>query len=448
MNSQSPDRLPPHSIEAEQALLGCVLWDQRSAENINGELRTEWFYEHRHQILANTIKAMGVAGQPVDTFLVAETLRRSGKLDAIGGLTYLADLPNQTPSPANWTTYRDILQELATLRRIVAVSADFIGRAYETTGPEAKNLLVEFEVAIETIRDQNREVEIIDGKRGVGVLVDFIEQRFNLQGALSGIATGFSQLDSLTDGLQSGEQFIIAARPSVGKTALAINILDTACLNHEIPTLFITLESAPRAILRRLLSCHERIPLRRLVDGKLVETDHITFPRFTALLGKRPIHLMDCVGGIDSQTLSSTVRRLTKKHGIRLVIVDYLQKIRPNQRHEKRTYEVASVSQELKAMAEKSNVALLSLAQLNREPEKEKGRLPRLSDLADSAQIERDADAVGLLHRPRDPGTKADLVIAKQRDGELGIIPLYFDGTICKFSTLDPRDTYKTTNDP
>lgn len=272
------------------------------------------------------------------------------------------------------------------------------------------------------------------------LLIDDLERRYKLNGALSGIPTGFTEWDKLTDGLQYGEQTLIAARPSAGKTALAMNVAEYACLKCSFPTLFVSLEMSEVALHRRLTSSFCKIPMWELKRGTVGQESSDEINAFNMMMKKVPLFYLDAVAGIDVNRLCAAVRRHVRKHGIKLVIIDYLQKIRPAQRQEKKTYEVGDVSGAVRALAVSTGAAFLTLAQLNRESDKDKGRLPRLSDLGDSKQIEQDADGVAMIHRPRSdhdgkqiPGDQAVLIVNKQRDGETGTLELNFDGRYCRF---------------
>lgn len=238
----------------------------------------------------------------------------------------------------------------------------------------------------------------------------------------------------MTDGLQLGEMTLIAARPSIGKTAMATSIAAVACIERKVPTLLVTCEMSEKALMRRLVSTVASVPMQAIKTGQLNQNQMVKMTQAVSKISSSPLHFLDLSSNAKIGTITATVRRAARKHGVKLVILDYLQKVHASGKHEKRTYEVAEVSGALKACAVATQTAMLCLAQLNRESEKEKGRKPRLSDLADSGQIERDADTVCLLDRNRsEPKGQAQLIIGKQRDGECGVIELYYDGQFCRF---------------
>jgi replicative DNA helicase len=279
-------------------------------------------------------------------------------------------------------------------------------------------------------------------------LINSIETKFNLNGKLSGLETGLFDLDRITNGLQFSESSILAARPSIGKTALACNIVSHVCLKNKIPTLFISLEMSADALGRRILSCHQQVNMQSLRSGDLNQGDFDKCAKFTTKLTESPLFVHESLGGMSAGTAAGLIRKYAKRNGVKLVVIDYLQKMKADSKHEKRTYEIAESSGILTGAAKESGVALLLIAQLNREGEKDKGRLPRLSDLADSGQIERDADNVFLLHRKREEPNNASLIVAKQRDGETGLISLFFDGPHCQFQNAVVGPETKVSNDP
>jgi replicative DNA helicase len=280
--------------------------------------------------------------------------------------------------------------------------------------------------------------------------IDEVERRMQLAGTRSGIETGFYQLDDITDGLQLSEQTVIGARPGIGKTAIACNIVNHCCLKNNVPTLFISLEMRPQALTNRLFSAYASVEMNKIKRGRLNNGSMEAAGKFAVMLKSKPLWICDAIKGITVGHLATIWRYHAKINGVKLVIIDYLQKITPNTKHEKRTYEVAEVSNMLRALAVESKCALLTLAQLNREMERDKkGRLPKASDLADSSQIERDADCIMMLHRDtKDKPEHAILSVLKQRDGELGLLPLQFRGEFCRFENpareVEPQEEYDT----
>lgn len=341
------------------------------------------------------------------------------------------------PSPANLPYYLKGITE-ATHRRQLRDAGDRLIResAVLTLKPDQIVSNAEAGLAIDVSRET-----LTTSKQVAGSFIDQMQDRFNRKGQLSGIPTGFFHLDEKTDGLQPREMAIIAARPSIGKTAIAIAIAEHAAIKSKVPTLFISLEMSKEAIFRRTISTVGSIPMQSLKSGNLNEGEMKSMMLSSGKVANSPLLFIDGSSIHSISNIMANVRRAVRKHGVRLVIVDYLQKIKAADRSEKRTYEVAEVSGKLKDIAVQTGVAMLCLAQLNRESEKEKGRQPRLTDLADSGQIERDADLVMLLNRDRSEASgEAAIIIAKQRDGECGIVNLHYEGQYCRFT--DPSPSY------
>ncbi len=438
-SAPTADRVPPHSVEAEQGVLGCILSEQTCFDDCQARLKagSRVFYDVRNREIYEAMGQLRAQGKAIDVITLQSHLRDKDLLESAGGLSYLAALPDTIPSPANLPYYLDILLEKYRLRRLVATCAKVVTEA-QACERDVDGLLARVQAACNELDDDDERQ--LDSKGCAEVMLNDLERRLALKGKRSGLCTGFAGLDSLTDGLQFGEQTVIGARPSAGKTALACNIVERVCLRDGIPTAFISLEMSPAALMKRMLSSWASIPMRAIKSGVLTEKELDQVHNFTRLVVSGPLFIEDGVGGMNANQVVGAVRRLCRKHGVKLVVIDYLQKIKPVTRHEKRTYEVGEVSGMLKALAVQTGVALVTIAQLNREPSKDKQRAPQVSDLADSSQIERDADTVALLHRPDRAESPTKLIIAKQRDGECGVVELVFDGVCCRFEN-SPQDT-------
>ena len=336
------------------------------------------------------------------------------------------------PSPANAPWFAQSVLDGWRRRRVMESGALLASRAKDA-GVTVDEVIAEAEAVLSG--NETAQIETLTGKQAAAQCIADLEARHARQGRIGGIETGLCGFDRMADGLQPGEQAVFAARPSIGKTAIALSILEHACIRGKVPSLFVTLEMSPASLMRRMASSWCQIPMQTLRLGQFDQREFTKIAAYNVACSKAPLHILDGVSGLTVAAISAAIRRAVRKHGVKLVIVDYLQKVSPTTKHEKRTYEVAEVSSKLKSVAAKTGVALLTLAQLNRESEKDK-RPPRLSDLADSGQIERDADLVALLHRERggENAHDASLIVAKQRDGETGMLKIHFDGKHCKFS--------------
>ena len=341
------------------------------------------------------------------------------------------------PSPANHPVFAQAVLE-AHHRRQLRFAGDRLIRESAVSTLSVDQIVSNAEAGL-SVEASKEEVQ--SSKSVVSRFIDSTQERFARQGQLSGITSGFHRLDQMTDGFQYGELAIIAARPSIGKTAIAIAIAKAAAIDSRIPTLFISLEMSDESIVRRMVSTIGTIPMQDIKTGQLDQGGMKAMSTASAKIAGSPIHFVSGSGVSNIATITAVIRRAVRKWGVKLVLVDYLQKIHGSKAAEKKTYEIAEVSGRLKGVASDTKTAVVALAQLNRENEKDKGRVPRLTDLADSGQIERDADLVLLLNRERNqPQGEAVIAIAKQRDGECGLVPLWYDGKYCRFS--DPSPTF------
>ena len=344
------------------------------------------------------------------------------------------------PSPLNWDYYRQGLVETSRRRKIREASLKLAHDIADPTKPITETVTHLEAFIAENTGTRSKSVCARDVlKSHADQMRAAYERRKN--GLLSGIPSGLRILDELTDGFQFGEMAIIGARPSMGKTVLGCNFAREAALNQGIPTLFITAEMSPEALMRRLIADVGNIPLGTLKAGDLNEREQKRYEVAQDKIAKAPLHFQSVIGNGSVGEVVAMIRAAVRKYGVRLVVVDYLQKLRADGKHEKKTYEVAEVSGALKACAVTTGVATVCLAQINRDSEKdrEEPRIPGLADLAESGQIERDADMIALIHRNRfNPNVQPQLIVAKQRDGECGVVKLAFDGAHQRFTNQGP----------
>jgi len=445
----SIDRLPPHSIEAEQGVLGCVMI---SPNDCMGECLgkfkagAEVFYDLRHQTIFDALAEMYDKREAIDIITVQQQLKDKHLLEQIGGIAYLSSLQDAVPSAANLSYYLDIVREKYLLRKMIATCTEVVGRVYDYQG-EVEELVDQVEKDILRIneeRDQGKSKAI---KQIVGEAVGQIEHYFNRKGELGGVGTGFTDLDRMTDGLHKGEMIVIAARPSMGKTSLAMNIVEHAVLEQKLPVAVFSLEMTAESLVLRMLCSIARLNLGNIRGGFMGEAD---FPKLTTAAGRlasSPLFIDD-TAGLSILQLRARARRLAQQHGIKLFVIDYLQLLHSTARRsqENRQQEIADISSGIKALAKELEVPVVVLSQLNREPEKrERGAEPKLSDLRESGAIEQDADVVGLLYKPGKSGddensgfeeqdaVPINLLIAKQRNGPTGDVSLTFLKSYTRF---------------
>lgn len=406
------------------ALFGCVL----EQPDLASELNPEWFDDKRLSHLVEIVSRLLTSGKPVDPLTVLHEAN-DAKMTAL-----VEDCRQQCHSSSSFQYWLEIVVKGAEKRRMEAAARTFLAKLPDSNG-DLRGCIAELEISL--AKPLKNERKTLVPKEIAERLNEHLEYRFNLEGKRSGLETGFSRLDEMLDGLQLSEMTILGARPGMGKTAIACNIVKHVCLTNKIPTLFFTLEMSAAALSRRLLSDFAWIPMQTLKSGRLSPEHFTKISAFDKLLKESPLYIKESLGGISVTEAASVIRRGVERKGIKLVVLDYLQKVKSANKHEKRTYEIGEASGTLVDAVKQSGVAFLCLAQLNRESEKDKGRAPRLSDLADSGQIERDADNVLLLHRQvTTDKTAATLFVAKQRDGENGSVKLHFDGQFCRFDDV------------
>jgi replicative DNA helicase len=436
----SIDRLPPHSIEAEQGVLGCIMLSPNDCLGICLEKfkkGVEVFYDLRHQVIFDTLVAMYDGKKAIDLITLQENLKLKEQLEAVGGIPYLSALPDAVPSAANLEYYIEIVREKYVLRKMIQTCTGVVGRVYEHEG-KVDGLLDEVERDILQIAEDRIENTSVKMKDLVHKAINTIEDYHTRQGALTGIGTGFLDFDKMTSGLHGGEMIVIAARPSMGKTSLVMNIVEHVVLEEKQPVGVFSLEMTADSLVLRMLCSRARVNLRNIRDGFLAERD---FPKLTGAAGKlaqAPLYIDD-TAGLSILQLRAKARRMYQQYGIKMIVIDYLQLCNASStRVENRQQEVAMISNGVKALAKELNVPVIVLSQLNRELEKDKSRKPRLSDLRESGAIEQDADLIALLYKPDEGKEDEDappqdqeaipvnLLIAKQRNGPTGDVHLTF----------------------
>src|SRR6266851_210063 len=445
-SSQDIHRTPPHSVEAEQGVLGSMLISPREAigecvEKIN----EEYFYVPAHQTIYNVLVDLWNAGQAIDLITFTQVLRDRTLLESVGGAAFVTSLFTFVPTAANVHYYLEIVRDKYILREIIAASTESVRRAYEEQD-EVNNLLDEVEQRIFAVGEDRFKGQMLSMKEQVMSTLESIEKLFENKGAITGVSTGFRDFDKLTSGLHSSEMIVIAARPSMGKTALAMNIAEHAAIQLKLPVAIFSLEMSAQQLVQRMLCSRARVNLAKTRDGFLAEAD---FPKLTnaaSKLAEAKIFIDDSAG-LSILELRAKARRLKAQQDVQLIVVDYLQLLRSTSRRaqDNRQLEISEISAGLKGLAKELNIPIIVVAQLNRQPEARSGGKPRLSDLRESGSIEQDADLVGLLVRPElyeedeearaEKAGEAELIIAKQRNGPVGEIPLTFLKEYTRFET-------------
>ncbi len=436
-SSQDIHRTPPHSVEAEQGVLGSMLISPRDtiAECVE-KINEEYFYVPAHQTIYTVLVELWNAGQAIDLITFTQVLRDRNLLESVGGAVFVTSLFTFVPTAANVQYYIDIVRDKYILRSIIAAATESVRRAYEEQD-EVGNLLDEVEQKIFAVGEDRFKGQMLSMKDQVMEAIESIEKLYERKGGITGISTGFVEFDRMTSGMHPSEMIVIAARPSMGKTALAMNIAEHVAVNEKLSVGVFSLEMSSQQLVQRLLCSRARVNLQKVRDGFLGERD---FPSLTAAASKlaEAKIFIDDSASLTILELRAKARRLKAQQDVQLIIVDYLQLLRSTSRRaqDNRQLEISEISAGLKGLAKELKIPLIVVAQLNRQPEARSGGKPRLSDLRESGSIEQDADLVGLLVRPEiyeedeearaEKAGEAELIIAKQRNGPVGEVSLTF----------------------
>src|SRR2546429_740911 len=445
-SAQDIHRTPPHSVEAEQGVLGSMLISPREtiAECVE-KINEEYFYVPAHRTIYNVLVDLWNTGQAIDLITFTQVLRDRHLLENVGGAAFVTSLFTFVPTAANVQYYLEIVRDKYILRQIISAATESVRRAYEEQD-EVNNLLDEVEQTIFAVGEDRFKGQMLSMKDQVMEAIESIEKLYERKGGITGISTGFVEFDRMTSGLHSSEMIVIAARPSMGKTALAMNIAEHVAINERLPVGVFSLEMSSQQLVQRLLCSRARVNLQKVRDGFLGERD---FPSLTAAASKlaEAKIFIDDSASLSILELRAKARRLKAQQDVRLIIVDYLQLVRSTSRRaqDNRQLEISEISAGLKGLAKELKIPIVVVAQLNRQPEQRAGGKPRLSDLRESGSIEQDADLVALLVRPElyeedeearvEKAGEAELIIAKQRNGPVGEIPLTFLKEFTRFET-------------
>ena len=436
-------KIPPHSIDAEQSVLGGLMLDSEAWDLVADRVSEADFYRQGHRIIFDAIRSLQDRAEPCDVITLSESLQARGNIDDAGGLTYLGELAQGTPSSANIAAYADIVRERSITRQLTQVGARIAEVGFNSDGRTVAELLDYAEQQVFDIAERGAK-----GKKGFvpidQVLPEVIEQLdelFNSDRKLTGLGTGFSDLDEKTAGLQKGDLIIIAARPSMGKTALAMNLAENVAIREREPVAIFSMEMPAKQLANRLLASLGRVDTKRLRTGDLSEDD---WPRITSavtLLSEAPIYIDD-TPALSPLELRARVRRLKRQHGLGLIIVDYLQLMQASGKNDNRTAEISEISRTLKSLAKEMEVPVVALSQLNRSLEQRPDKRPKMADLRESGAIEQDADLILFIYRDEvynedsDAAGTAEIIIAKQRNGPIGTLRLAFIGQYTRFEDL------------
>ncbi|HKB61105.1 MAG TPA: replicative DNA helicase [Gallionellaceae bacterium] len=438
-------KLPPHSVEAEQSVLGGMLLDATAWDRVADLIGEPDFYRNEHRLIYKHIERLSDMAKPVDVITVAESLESNNELEKAGGLSYLGSLAQNVPSSANIRRYAEIVRERAIMRKLAEVGSEIATSAFNPAGRDADQLLDEAESRVFEIAEQGER-----GRAGfismpplLTQVVERIETLYGRDdpGAVTGVATGFSDLDEKTSGLQPGDLVIVAGRPSMGKTAFSINIAENVALDSNKAVAIFSMEMGGAQLAMRMIGSVGRLNQHNLRTGQLQDEDWARMTHALGRLNEAPIFI-DETAGLNSLELRSRARRLHRQNGgLGLIVVDYLQLMTApaSRASENRATEISDISRSLKALAKELQVPVIALSQLNRSLEQRPNKRPVMSDLRESGAIEQDADLILFIYRDEvynadspDKG-KAEIIIGKQRNGPIGMVSLVFRGEYTRF---------------
>jgi replicative DNA helicase len=439
-------KVPPHSVEAEQAVIGGLLLDNRAWEDIGDRVSESDFYRGDHRLIFNAIRSLEEKSQPFDAVTLSEWLEKNSQLEDVGGMAYIGRLAKETPTAANIVAYADIVRERSVLRQLIAVGTDIAGSGFNTEGRGSRELVEMAEKRIYEIAEEDMRGRggFRDIKELLTKTVEEIDYLFQAEGNITGVPTGFDKFDDSTTGLHAGELIIIAGRPSMGKTTFAMNIAENAAIGHKTPVAVFSMEMPGEQLAMRMISSLGRIDQHHVRTGQLTDED---WPRITSavhMLSEAKLFIDD-TPALSPGEVRARARRIKRQHGLGLVVLDYLQLMQVPGGGENRATEISEISRGLKAMAKELNVPVIALSQLNRSLEQRNDKRPIMSDLRESGAIEQDADLIVFIYRDEvynedspDKGM-AEIIIAKQRNGPIGKSVLTFLGKYTKFENYIPE---------
>ena len=442
-------KVPPHSIEGEQAVLGGLLLSPRAFDQVADIVTEPDFYREDHRLIYRAIQELNHKGRPCDAVTVTEWFESHGLVDQVDGGGYISQLASNTPSAANVRAYAEIVRERSILRQLVDVGADITSGAFSSDGRNSRELLEEAERKVFAIADQDLRTgaSFVPIQEAIKEAIEKLQELAEHEGDITGIPTGFKDFDEKTAGLQDSDLIIVAGRPSMGKTTLAMNIAENAAIKHEKPVAVFSMEMSAQQLVRRMFSSLGQIDQNKLRTGNL---DDLDWPKLTSamnLLHKSHIFI-DETPSLSPAELRARARRLKREHDIGLIVVDYLQLMAVPGTRENRATEIAEISRSLKAIAKELHLPVIALSQLNRALEQRPNKRPVMADLRESGSIEQDADLIVFIYRDEvynedtpEKG-KAEIIIGKHRNGPTGTVVLTFQGHWLRFLNYAPEHAY------
>lgn len=433
-------RIPPHNLEAEQSVIGSMLLDKEVIPNVTEILKSEDFYREDHREIFEAVMDLFERAEPVDLITVSEQLKLRGSLDKVGGLEYLTNVASVVPTTANVKHYAKIVEEKSILRKLIRTSSDIVNMGYEAS-EEVSLVLDRAEHNIFEILQKRNLQGLVPIKEVLVETFNRLEELYNNKGSISGVPSGFTDLDYKTSGFQNSDLILVAARPGMGKTAFMVNIGQHAAIYKKLPVAIFNLEMSKDQLVHRMLCSEAMVDSQKMRTGRLEDDDWKKLARATGPLSEAPIYIDD-TPGTSVMEIRAKCRRLKLEKNLGLVVIDYLQLMQGRGKTESRQQEISDISRSLKILAKEINVPIIAGSQLSRAPEQRNDHRPILSDLRESGAIEQDADLVMFLYRDdyynEDSEKKnvAEVIIAKHRNGSTGSIELRWFGEYTKFGNL------------
>ena len=434
------ERTPPHDLLAEQSAIGGMLLSKDAVADVVETVRGLDFYIPKHEVVFEAVLTLYSHGEPTDVIAVTDELTKTGQLQRAGGAEYLHTLTGLVPTAANAGYYASIVAEKAVLRRLVEAGTRIVQMGYASEG-EVVDLVNNAQAEIYGVTGGVDAEDYVPLVEAIDTAVDEIERARGRDGEMVGVPTGFAELDELTNGLHGGQLIIVAARPGLGKSTLALDFARAATIKHHLPTIFFSLEMGRSEIAMRLLAAESTIGMSTLRKGNMEQRDWDKLANIRGQIADAPLYIDDSPN-MTLVEIRAKCRRLSQKVGLKMVVIDYLQLMTSGKKVESRQQEVSEFSRALKLLAKELNVPVIALSQLNRGPEQRADKKPALSDLRESGSLEQDADIVILLHREdayereAPPTGEADLIVAKHRNGRQDTIKVSFSGMYSRFSDM------------
>jgi replicative DNA helicase len=438
-------RIPPQNLEAEQSILGGLMLDQEALDQVGDVILAEDFYKPAHQKIYSAIKSLHSRSQPIDLITVTNILQIEGSMDSVGGSEYLVGLLDKTISSANISNHAKIVKDKATLRRLISTNSALIEKAYNQEFMDVESFIDQAESEIFKVGENKTQTGLVGAMEIVKASIQKIEELYRNKAEITGLATGFKKLDEMTAGLHPGEMTIIAARPSMGKTAFSLNIAQHIALRLKKTVAYFSLEMGKESMMMRMLAAESKVSMSEIRNGRIQDSAWPKLINAASSLSEASIFIDD-TPGISPFEIRARARRLKAQHGLDCIMIDYLQLMSMKQKYNSREQEVAEISKSLKGIAKELQIPIIALAQLNRGVEGRTEKKPMLSDLRESGSIEQDADVIMMLYRedyydkesPEKQG-HAEVIVGKQRNGATGPVKLRFDAQYNRFRDAEPE---------